>query len=70
LGITERGFQLVEHIDDLFQAYPFASQFLGLFRVIPDIGVFQLADDFGQAFILGIIVKDTPSGFLSDPAYP
>ena len=45
---------------DFFQAHPFTPEFLGTFRVIPDIGDFQFANDFRQSFILAIEVKDTP----------
>ena len=43
-----------------FQAHPLTPQFLGTFRVIPDIRLFQFADDLGQPFIPCIEVKDTP----------
>jgi hypothetical protein len=39
---------------------PFASQVLGLFRVVPDVGVFELAAYFFEAVTLCSIVKDTP----------
>jgi len=45
---------------DLFQTYPLTPEFLRPLRVIPDLGVFQLADDLCQPFIFAIEVKDTP----------
>jgi len=38
-----------------------ATQRLGAFRVIPDLGYFEFAIDFRQAFAALIVVKDTPS---------
>jgi hypothetical protein len=42
-----------------FQQLAFTAQFLRAFRVVPDIGIFRECADFGQAFMLGIVVKDT-----------
>jgi len=42
-----------------------AAQVLRVFGVVPDGRIFQLAVDFGQAFILLIVVKDTPEWFGS-----
>jgi hypothetical protein len=44
------------------QPRAFASQFLRAFGVVPDILLFQLADDFLQAFLLRVVVKETPGG--------
>jgi len=41
-----------------------------MFRIIPDFGVFEFAFDLGQAFILLIVVKDTPSEPARALAYP
>jgi len=38
----------------------FAAQFLGAFRVVPDVGDFQLAAYFFEAVFLFRVVKDTP----------
>jgi hypothetical protein len=51
---------VIEGVNHLFQACPFTTEFLGTFRVIPDLRLLQLADDFRQTFILAIEVKDTP----------
>jgi hypothetical protein len=46
----------------VLQASAFTPQFLGAFGFIPDGGVFQFAAYFVEAFTLGVVVKDTPSG--------
>jgi len=38
----------------------FAAQRLGLFGVVPDVRVLELARDFFQTFDLQVEVKDTP----------
>jgi hypothetical protein len=43
------------------QARPFAAQFLGAFRLVPDLGILKLAVYFLEAFALRIVFKDTPS---------
>jgi len=48
-----------EGIDHLLQSRPLLAQRLGTFRVIPDIGVFQLAANLDQLLTLVIVVKDT-----------
>jgi hypothetical protein len=52
---------LNNRIDDFFQLSPFFAQFLGLFRVIPDVRIFQFPLDFIQALLFGFKVKGTPS---------
>ena len=37
-----------------------AAEVLGVFGVVPDVGVFELAVYFDQAIMLLIVVKDTP----------
>jgi hypothetical protein len=37
-------------------------EILSALRVVPDVRVFQLAGYFLQAFLLALVVKDTPSG--------
>jgi hypothetical protein len=44
----------------LFQAGTLAAQGLGIFGVVPDIGVFQFPGYFFQTLFLGVVVKDTP----------
>jgi hypothetical protein len=45
---------------DFFQPHPFAPKPLGALLVVPDLGVFQFADDLRQPFIFAIEVKGTP----------
>ena len=53
---------LIENVDDLFQGRSLTPQCLGPFGLIPDVGLFEFADDFGQAITLLSVVKGTPSG--------
>ena len=52
--------QFVEGFDDLRQLGAFAPQILGVFRVVPDVGIFEFAVDFDQSISFLIVVKDTP----------
>jgi hypothetical protein len=47
-------------VDHAFEQVAFLAQGLGFVRIVPDFGVFQFAEDFGQALGLGLEVKDTP----------
>jgi hypothetical protein len=60
-GIGKAGRELVETDDDLFQLRPFLPERLRTFGLVPDIGLLELALDFGQALGLRIVVKDTSS---------
>jgi len=44
----------------LLEAGTLAAQGLGVFGVVPDIGVFQFPGYFFQTLFLGVVVKDTP----------
>jgi len=48
--------------DNRFQGAAFLAQFLGALGIIPDRRVFQQLDDFSQAFLFAIVVKDTSAG--------
>jgi len=52
--------QLTDAADDFLQPRALAVQFLGALGVFPYLGVFELAQDLGQALLLDIEVKDTP----------
>jgi hypothetical protein len=39
---------------------PLASQLLGLVRLLPDGGIFQLAVYFLEPLFLGVVLKETP----------
>jgi len=46
--------------DGLLEDGALAAQTLGAFRIVPDVGQFQLAVYFFQTLFLGVVVKDTP----------
>jgi hypothetical protein len=53
--------KLVQNDNDLFQLRTFLAERLGSLGFIPDVGLLEFALNFGQAFRLAVIVKDTPS---------
>lgn len=53
--------QCIQGFDDLFQCRTLLPERLGAVRFVPDIRLFQFALNFGQAFCLAVVVKDTPS---------
>ena len=53
--------QRIQRCNHLLEPRPFLTQGLGTIRLIPDIGLFELALDFGQALRLTVVVKDTSS---------
>jgi hypothetical protein len=61
-GIGKLGSRGIELGEVGNQPGAFASQFLRAFGVVPDILLFELADDFLQAFLLRVVVKETPGG--------
>jgi hypothetical protein len=52
--------ELVDDQDYFFQPDPVLAQLLRAFRIIPDVGLFQLTIDFFQFFFAAGVVKDTP----------
>ncbi|MNN14658.1 hypothetical protein D3C81_1277340 [compost metagenome] len=58
--IGQAAVHFVQGVDDLCQRTALAAQFLGVFGLVPDAWVFQLAVDFDQTLMLLIVVKDTP----------
>ncbi len=59
-GVGKALRQAADAADDLLQPGALAAQFLGARRIVPDLGIFQFAGDFLEAFTLGLVVKDTP----------
>jgi hypothetical protein len=49
-----------------YPEYPW-PEFLRVFRVVPDLGVFQLPRDLGQPCSLGVEVKDTSAARRPEP---
>jgi len=60
MGLGEFGGKAGQCADLGFQARTLTPQFLGALRIAPDVGLLELALDFGQPMLLGIKVKDTP----------
>jgi len=48
-----------EDENDVLKRFFLAAQFLGTFRIVPDLGIFHLLVEEGQAFALVVVVKDT-----------
>lgn len=59
-GVGQAAGQVVQGFHHLRQLGALAAEVLGVFRVVPDVGVFELAVYFDQAIMLLIVVKDTP----------
>ena len=53
--------QVIQRDDNLLQHRSLLTQCLGSIRLVPYIGLFKLALNFGQALRLAVVVKDTPS---------
>jgi hypothetical protein len=60
-GIIETGRQFIEGLNHFFQRDALLTERLRAVGVIPDIGLFELALNFGQPFRFAVIVKGTPS---------
>jgi hypothetical protein len=59
-GIGQAAVEIVDGVDDQRQGRALTPQILGVFGVVPDVRVFQLAVYFDQPIMLLIVVKDTP----------
>jgi hypothetical protein len=59
-GIGQTAGQIVDGFDDLRQRGALTAQALGVFGLVPDARVFELAVYFDQTIMLVIVVKDTP----------
>jgi len=60
MGLGKFGGKTGQCADLGFQARTLTPQFLGALGIAPDVGLLELALDFGQTMLLGIKVKDTP----------
>jgi hypothetical protein len=60
VGITQTRVQPLDDIDDGLQLGALLSARLRLFRVVPDIRIFQLPAYLFELFLLFSIVKGTP----------
>jgi hypothetical protein len=54
------GVQPRERADLGLELGALAAEFLRTLGVVPELGLLELALDFGQAVLLGVEVKDTP----------
>ena len=54
--------QCVQLLDHRLQSRLASSEFLGTIGILPDVRILQLPQCFLELFLLGIVVKDTPSG--------
>ena len=57
--VVQAALQVGQGADHGLQGFFFATQFLGVLRIVPDVRAFQFGVDDMQAFGLGIVVKDT-----------
>ena len=60
-GVTEPRPELVEADHDLLELRPLLAKRLGALGLVPHIGLFEFALNFGQALCLAIVVKGTSS---------
>jgi hypothetical protein len=60
----------LQRLNNFFERGALTTKRLGLFGIVPDFGVFELAPDLGQAFGFALIVKGTPSALRSAPGDP
>ena len=60
-GILQPNAKFVEDDDNLFELRSLLSQGLSTLGFIPDVGLLEFATNFGQAFGLAVVVKDTSS---------
>ncbi len=59
---------LIHAVDEFAQPGALLVQLLRVIRIIPDLGLFQLAFYFLETFRFARVVKDTPSGRQGDLA--
>ena len=60
MGIDESRRQRIQSCNHLFKPRPLLPQRLRAIGFAPNVRLFELALDFGQAFRLAVVVKDTP----------
>jgi hypothetical protein len=59
-GVGDALGELIDGADDALELRPLAAQRLRPLGLAPDLRVLELAQYFGQAFLLAGVVKDTP----------
>ena len=60
MGVDESRRQRTQCCDHPYKPRPLLPQRLRAIGFVPDVRLFELALDFGQAFRLAVVVKDTP----------
>jgi hypothetical protein len=60
MDIDESRRQRIQCCNYLFKLRPLLPQRLRTIGFVPNVRFFELALDFGQAFRLAVVVKDTP----------
>jgi len=58
-AVVDAALDFFQHQHDVFQRFFLAPEFLGALGVVPDLGIFHLLVEEGQALTLLIVVKDT-----------
>jgi hypothetical protein len=48
-------------VDDFLELSALLAEFLRPLRILPNVRLLELASDFLQALILGVVIKDTSS---------
>src|SRR5690625_1690254 len=57
-------------MDNLLQLRPLFAERLRALRIVPDVGLLELAAYFLEPCVFLVIVKDTPSGLRNAPEGP
>jgi len=58
--VGKSAIEVIDGFDNLRQGGAFTAQALGVFGLVPDVRVFELAVYFDETIMLLIVVKDTP----------
>jgi hypothetical protein len=58
-GFVQADAEAIQCADDTLELGAFTAQLLRTLRLAPDRGVFEFAQDFGQALGAALVVKDT-----------
>ena len=53
--------EAIQAAHHLLELGAFLAELLGAIRVVPDAGLFELADYFLQSLVLVVVIKDTSS---------
>jgi hypothetical protein len=59
VAVLQPGIEIPDGVDDVFELLLFLAEFLGPLLIVPDLGVFEVLRDDGEALRLDVEVKDT-----------